>query len=90
MPRTVVRKYEFRGRDAHGHPCFDVIFVERAAPAHYVSSQLLPQELLLEGLPELLPALRQWYAEVGFSQLRYQLLWEDGLPCPQRDDWSEL
>ena len=90
MPRTVVRKYEFRGRDAHGNVCFDVVFVERDAQAHYVSSQLLPQELPIEGLTELLTVLRQWYIEAGFSQLRYQLIWEDGLPHPQSDDWSEL
>ena len=29
MPHTLVRQYECCGRDAHGNPCFDVIFVER-------------------------------------------------------------
>ena len=90
MPRTMVRKYEFRSRDTHGNPCFDVVFVERDAQAHYVSSHLLPQELQVAGLTALLTALRQRYTEAGFSQLRYQLIWEDGLPYPQSDDWSEL
>ena len=90
MRRTVVRKYEFRGRDAHGNPCFDVVFVERDAQAHYVSSHLLPRELAIDGLTELLTLLRQWYTEAGLAQLRYQLIWEDGLPYPQSDDWSEL
>ena len=71
MLRTMVRKYEFRGRDAHGNPCFDVVFVERDAQAHYVGSHRLPQELQIEGLTELLTVLRQWYTEAGFSQLRY-------------------
>jgi len=42
MLRTMVRKYEFRGRDAHGNPYCDVVFVERDVQAHYVSSHLLP------------------------------------------------
>ena len=38
MPHTLVRTYECRGRDAHGHAGFDVLLVERGAPAHDVSS----------------------------------------------------
>jgi hypothetical protein len=44
MPHTLVRQYEGCGRDAHGNPCFDVIFVERDMYYHYMSSHLLPQE----------------------------------------------
>ena len=90
MLRTVMRKYEFRGRDAHSNPCFNVVFVEQDAQAHYVSSHLLPQELPIDGLPGLLTVLRQWSTTAGFAQLRYRLIWEDGLPYPQSDDSSDL
>jgi hypothetical protein len=57
---------------------------------YYISSHLLPHELAMAGLTELLTLLRQWYTEVGFAQLRYQLIWEDGLPYPQSDAGSAL
>ena len=90
MPRTMVRKYECRGRDARGNPCFDVVFVERDMYYHYLSSHLLPQERQFEHLAACLTVLRRWYSEAGYAQLRYQLIWEDGLPYPHSDDWSEL
>jgi hypothetical protein len=90
MPHTLVCQYECCGRDAHGNPCFDVVFVERDMYYHYMSSHLLPQERQRDHLAECLTVLCRWYREAGYTQLRYQLIWEDGLPYPPSDGWSAL
>ena len=90
MPRTVVRQDAFRGRDAHGNPCYCCLCrAGRTGPLRQQSALAArvgigePHETLYPpeaGVP---------CGRVGATALS-ELVWEDGLPQPQSDNWSEL
>jgi hypothetical protein len=88
---TIWRKLEFRGRDVNGNPFVDFGFVEIAGGQLILSSHLLREPLRVDGEDRVIPAFKHFYAEQGFSNLRYKVLWENGGPVdtPFHEGWRD-
>jgi hypothetical protein len=88
---TIWRKLEFRGRDVNGNPFVDFGFVEVAGGQLILTSHLLREPLRVGGEEHVVPAFKHFYAEQGFSNLRYKVLWESGGPVdtPFHEGWLD-
>ncbi len=89
---TIWRKLESRGRDVNDNPFVDFGFVAIERAQLSLTSHLLRQALWVEAQDEGIPAFKGYYEGLGFSMLRYKILWDDGGPLDTASDvgWQDL
>jgi hypothetical protein len=86
------RKLEFRGRDPQGNPFVDFGFIAEDGGRFALTSHMLRTPLWAEDASQVLPCFKHYYAERGFSQLRYKVLWDEHGPVDTafEEGWSDL
>jgi hypothetical protein len=86
------RTFEFRGRDFNGNPFVDFGFVEVGEQRLALTSHMLQQPLWVDSAPHVLPTFKRYYEALGFSKLRYKVLWQKGGPVdvPFAEGWEDL
>ena len=89
---TIWRKFEFRGRDVNDNPFVDFGFVAIDRARSALTSHLLREPLWVQAQDEVIPAFKGYYEGLGFSKLRYKILWDEGGPLdtPSDTGWQDM
>ena len=89
---TLWRTFEFRGRDPNNNPFVDFGFVTVEGTRLALSSHLLREPLWVDHEPQVKPTFKRYFEALGFSKLRYKVLWQEGAPvdAPFEEGWENL
>jgi len=89
---NIWRKFEFRGCDPNHNPFVDFGFVEVREERLALSSHMLREPLWVDSELYVISTFKRYYAEKGFSSLRYKVLWKEGGPVdvPFDEGWQEM